>query len=237
MSIDNQDPANTPLPDRDITLESKAKTMPGEREMNQPEQAPSFLQPLIDEFGFPTPQEVAAALRSGRFDHRELMSFDPAEMMPRANGPHSDCNYVPTPLALYANHFRVSCRKEFSLLAHCYGTAMTHGWAWRAATPGGTSQVPDGKGLLTLALRHPVRTTVMGFATNAILFALETKRHGETASGDVDHDVTFCGPLAVFVDRFKQRFHWNARKLTDLASMYVTGFRHGWALHEMETKK
>ena len=58
----------------------------------------SILQPLIDEFGFPTPEEVAAALRSGRFDHRELMSFDPAEMMPRANGPHSDCNYVPTPL-------------------------------------------------------------------------------------------------------------------------------------------
>ena len=58
----------------------------------------SILQPLIDEFGFPTPQEVAAALRSGRFDHRELMNFDPADMMPRATGPNSDCNYVPTPL-------------------------------------------------------------------------------------------------------------------------------------------
>jgi hypothetical protein len=53
MSIDNQDPANTPPSDRDITLKPKAKTTPtGEREMNQPEQEPSTS---------PPPEEAAGA--------------------------------------------------------------------------------------------------------------------------------------------------------------------------------
>jgi len=171
----------------------------------------------LDRHNLPTPQAVGAALRFQAIDPDRLLEFETPALFPW-DGTRS---VVPAPLVLYVGTFLVRTDDEFTEVAHLYGTAARHGWAWRDRDH---VDLPTAEMLAVLWERHGIApATLMDFPPDDIYFALETRRHAgfETA---VDHDATFPPPIGTIVAHLVS-VGWDQEQVKDLAGMYVTAFR------------